>query len=110
MPCFEIITTFAYNIYHFSNFSNFSSVANRSFITSDCIVVYSSKDIEEKLNIEHDDEYVLKKHGVNHKASQTKRICITKAKNHGHWVRDRVQAVLSHPPKSISGGDLRCVA
>ena len=35
-----------------------------------------------------------------------KRICITKAKDYGHWVRDRVQAVLSHPPNK---GDLRCV-
>ena len=40
-------------------------------------------------------------------------VCITKAKDyayvkakdHGHWVRDRVQAVRSHTPKS-SKGDL----
>ena len=47
-----------------------------------------------------------------------KRICITKAKSNGHWVRgvyndlppywvrDRVKAVLAH--QSISKGDLRC--
>ena len=38
-----------------------------------------------------------------------RHIMITKARDHTNWVRDRVQAVLSHTPETISKGDLRCV-
>ena len=33
-------------------------------------------------------------------ASMRKRVRITKAKDHGHWVRDRVQAIRPHTRKS----------
>ena len=77
-----------------------TKVENDTKVDNDTKVETDTKVLQDKVNECKDDDEWKGDDEVR------KRICITKARDNDHWVRDRVQAVLSHPPNK---GDLRCV-